>query len=75
MPVNESSATVRPYAGRDPAFAAALARAESAAEPKPIKPDYVARTRSGMVERSDGAIFQPGLHMDPEVFNGLPLID
>lgn len=73
MSLNQTSATVRPYGGRDPEFAEAMARAEEAAQPKPKQPDYVGRTRSGHVRRANGSLFLPGPLFDRTILNDLPL--
>jgi hypothetical protein len=66
---------VRPWAGyRDPDFAAAVARAEAAADPTPPEHplDAVARTRSGLVVRRNGERFAPGPYLNVA---SLPLLD
>jgi hypothetical protein len=73
MPVSPSHRNVRPYRGRDPKFAEAMARAEDKARPKVEQPLYVARTRRGSLVRNDGRLIQPGPLMDADAFNALPI--
>lgn len=73
MALMPSSSRVRPYRGRSPEFAEAMARAESATQPKVEEPLYVARTRGGTLIRNDGRYIQPGPLMDADAFNALPI--
>ena len=75
MTLEPTHRSIRPYAGRTEEYAAAMARAEAAAEPKPVAADYSGRTRSGWVRRSDGSLFTPGRYFDPNVLAAIPLID
>jgi hypothetical protein len=73
--LNVSSSTVRPFAGRDEAFALAMHKAEKAAQPpEPEAPKYVARTHSGHVQRANGSLFIPGKYFDRAILEELPLI-
>lgn len=60
--------------GRDEAFAAAMARAEAAADPTPREDplDAVGRTRAGLVVRRNGQYFAAGPFLDAST---LPLVD
>lgn len=76
MTVNTSNRFRAPSGGRDPEFALAMARAEAAAQPpKPEQPEYVGRTRGGLVQRANGTLFQPGPLFDFTAFSDLPLLD
>jgi hypothetical protein len=82
LTVNNSSARVRPYAGRDEDFALAMRRAEERAEGsasgKPLKVqrpgDAVGRTRDGFIVLKNGRTFYPE-YASPEKFAYLPILD
>ena len=75
MSLAPSHRSIRPYAGRDPEFAAAMERAERASDPKPPDPEYVGRTSFGQIKRRNGEVFTPGPHFDPATLEAIPLID
>ena len=88
MSLAPSDRYVRPYAGRSPEFAAAVAKAEKRAQPP--KSPWVGRTsdghlvyqdgrlvvpRRGMLTHSDGKLVEPASWFNEDEFDALPLID
>jgi hypothetical protein len=82
MPVNNSSARVRPYAGRSPEYAEAMRRAEERAEGSaagvPLKVersgDAVGITRDGWLILKNGRSFYPE-YVPAEKLAHLPILD
>lgn len=78
MTLNTTSATVRPYGGRDEDFALAMQVSEDRAAGVPLKAqrpgDSIGITRDGFIVCRDGTQF-PADDLSPERLAHLPVID